>query len=273
MLTAEVGRETILIGKIISLGYQELGWASLLIVIQTRDHLASELLAVSSLGKNLFSMVAAGAASVNNHLVQSTQQLNSGYRGLSVAVESGMVISQTKISKVPRMAGFMVASAGASLSEWVQSLVGQAEWSLGTIREFLVAYGEEVGSRWRAFFGSADTTLTAAPVIPVPVSLDQETRSDLKDIKAGVTEILNRLDKIGAVPGVPTATWPQQGVVVVPKGSNGVTPDNLKTRVSGMFSDPVNISVDGSGAAGVITPIFRQGAGDDYLFVLTPVTP
>lgn len=263
IMTTELKREAVLAAQLAVVGYEELGWASLLVGLEVRDDLAQELAAIILFGQNNW-------VGFSNRVNNSVTTLSSGYSGLSAAATAAADSAVVSLSAVPATSGFMVASAGATLSDWVGTAAGQVEWWLSTGRDFLVAYGQEVGARWRAFFGANDA-LTTSPSAPVPVSLDQETRNDIKDIKTGVAEILDRLEQGNIQSGVSGPTWPTQGMVVVPKTDN-LTPNGLRSRVSGMFSDPVNVSVDESGAAGVITPIFRQGVGDDYLFVLTPVT-
>ena len=61
-----------------------------------------------------------------------------------------------------------------------------------------------------------------------------------------------------------------EGVVVAP--SNGQTADAAQAqKLAATFSDQVNVNPDKSGTAGVITPVFRKGAGDNFLYVLVPV--
>lgn len=167
---------------------------------------------------------------------------------------------------VPKNVGFMAASGVASVGDVYGSAVAQLNWWVSSARDFLVAYGQEIGNRWRSFVGRGDTTLPATSAMPVPVTLDDETKSDIKDIKSGVSEILRRLNQ----PSASVNTAPNQGMVVVPQ-AGGSTASDLKAKVGSMFSDQVNVSFDETGQAGIITPVFRQGQGDDYLFVLTPI--
>ena len=45
----------------------------------------------------------------------------------------------------------------------------------------------------------------------------------------------------------------------------------LKQKISDSFSDQVNVSIDPTGGAGVIQPIFRNPTDDKYVFVIVPI--
>lgn len=141
------------------------------------------------------------------------------------------------------------------------------EWASKVI-DFVANLWSQIKNNWLGFFGRevAVTKIPEAPAAPTPSGLSQ-IQADIKDIKTGISEILRRLPAGGSVPT--TNTLPNQGVVVLPQGSS--TPEALKNKVAEMFSDKVEVNVDPSGKAGVVTPIFRDGAGEDYIFVLTPI--
>jgi hypothetical protein len=67
---------------------------------------------------------------------------------------------------------------------------------------------------------------------------------------------------------VVTTASPREGLVVVPRDGRDVGATVEKVRAS--FSDQVEVSVNDSGS-GVITPVFRQGAGEEYIYVLVPI--
>lgn len=58
----------------------------------------------------------------------------------------------------------------------------------------------------------------------------------------------------------------QDGLVVFPSGGQFST-----SNIANMFSDPVVVNFDQSGKSGVVTPVFKTGLGDNYIFLLTPV--
>ncbi len=125
---------------------------------------------------------------------------------------------------------------------------------------------DKIVLNWSRFLGKEE----ALPVnveAPMPNSNINQIQADIKEIKTGINEILRRLPAGGGAPA-PSAL-PSQGIVVAPLAST--TPEALKSRVAEMFSDQVKVNVDPSGKAGVVTPIFRDRTGDDYIFVLTPI--
>lgn len=65
------------------------------------------------------------------------------------------------------------------------------------------------------------------------------------------------------------ATAPKQGLVVIPESK---VDDRAKTiaDIKRTFSDEVAVNPDEDGS-GVITPVFRETQGDDYLYVLVPI--
>lgn len=69
----------------------------------------------------------------------------------------------------------------------------------------------------------------------------------------------------GTVPGV------EQGIVVIPKQDDGGIDAETIQRIQSSFSDEVDVRPDGSGTAGIITPVFRQAKGADYVYVMVPL--
>jgi hypothetical protein len=60
-------------------------------------------------------------------------------------------------------------------------------------------------------------------------------------------------------------------MVVVPAAVNESDNEMLKEKIRESFSDPVNVSV-GDDGTGIITPVFKSGKEDKYMFVMVPVT-
>lgn len=249
------------VGQLLADGYQSLGEVSLTVLSQTSNLVSSEITAISNFGVE-------GLNEGSEKVIGSSLVVNQGLNVLATVAASESKEVLNSAGTLPKAGGLMAASVLASLGEWYDAAMAKLSWWGSNTRDFLIAYGGEIGVRWRNFLGRGNNTFPAVTT-PVPVSLDDETKSDIKDIKSGVAEILKKLNSSS----VPVNTGlPREGMVVVPKVGSA-TPASLKTKVSGMFSDQVNVSLDESGKAGVITPVFRRGPGDDYLFVLTPVTP
>ena len=62
------------------------------------------------------------------------------------------------------------------------------------------------------------------------------------------------------------------GLAVVPSTKSLVKDEELKRKIRESFSDEVQVKPDKSGTAGVITPVFRKAKGDDFVYVLVPVS-
>lgn len=248
-------------GHLVWSGYQSLGEVSLTALSQTSNLVSSEFSALGHWGiKNI--------NQGGDKVVQSSLIMNQGLNVLTTAAVGESKTVLNLVGELPKTGGLVAASALASVGDWYGAVAGQLAWWLANTRDFLFAYGQEIGTRWRNFFGRKDVTTPVANT-PVMVTIDNETKADLKDIKLGIADILKKLNQSGAMS---TGGLPSQGMVVVPKVGSA-TPESLRAKVGGMFSDQVNVALDESGKAGVITPVFRRGVGEDYLFVLTPITP
>lgn len=74
------------------------------------------------------------------------------------------------------------------------------------------------------------------------------------------------------VPTAAEASTPKQGMVVVPVNEN-TDKAAVIAKVKNTFSDEVTVNpTDGDSESGVITPVFKKSKGDDYLYVLVPIT-
>lgn len=61
------------------------------------------------------------------------------------------------------------------------------------------------------------------------------------------------------------------GIVLTSSAGSEAGDDALKSKIKGSFSDEVQISPDNSGTAGVITPVFKDTKGKDFVYVMVPV--
>jgi hypothetical protein len=57
----------------------------------------------------------------------------------------------------------------------------------------------------------------------------------------------------------------------VPSTGSVVKDEQMKKDIRNSFSDQIEITPDSSGTAGVITPVFRQAKGKDFIYVMVPV--
>ena len=71
------------------------------------------------------------------------------------------------------------------------------------------------------------------------------------------------------VPSSPVRGTPDQldGVVVMPS----TTPEKTIESVRNSFSDNVEVTLDMGGRSGIIKPVFKQGVGNTYRFVMVPL--
>ncbi len=61
------------------------------------------------------------------------------------------------------------------------------------------------------------------------------------------------------------------GVVLTSSTGSDDADDAMKEKIRSSFSDDVTISPDNSGTAGVITPVFKDTKGKDFIYVMVPV--
>ena len=62
------------------------------------------------------------------------------------------------------------------------------------------------------------------------------------------------------------------GIAVADAGGTSALDEAVKQKIKDSFSDEVQVSPDKSGTAGVITPIFRESKGKDFIYVMVPVS-
>lgn len=65
----------------------------------------------------------------------------------------------------------------------------------------------------------------------------------------------------------PSVHTPSRGIVVMPLSTSRSTMSALKDS----FSDNVDVAVDADGASGTITPVFKDGKGSTFRFLMVPV--
>jgi hypothetical protein len=61
------------------------------------------------------------------------------------------------------------------------------------------------------------------------------------------------------------------GLVVTPSQYTFQQNEIIKQNLRNPFSDDVKINPDSSGTAGVITPVFKESQGEDFIYVMVPV--
>ena len=124
-------------------------------------------------------------------------------------------------------------------------------------------YGwQKIVAAWSGFLSRAPPPIS---VVEQPV-IDQALIAQLKaEIKE---ELIRELVNDGAVPSQGS---PSAGLVVLPSSGNLAVDRAMAQELEQTFSDQVEVRFEASGQTGLITPIFREGRGGDYLFVITPI--
>ncbi len=124
-------------------------------------------------------------------------------------------------------------------------------------------YGwQKIVAAWSGWLGRAPPPIS---VLEPPV-IDQEL---IARLKAEIKEELSR--ELLNVRTVPNQALPSAGLVVLPSSGNLAADQALVQELKQAFSDQVEVRFEASGQSGLITPIFREGRGGDYLFVITPI--
>ncbi|NTV21957.1 MAG: hypothetical protein HGB03_00075 [Candidatus Yonathbacteria bacterium] len=70
--------------------------------------------------------------------------------------------------------------------------------------------------------------------------------------------------------GVPEGVISDHVMVVVPAAVSEADNEEMKEKIKQSFSDPVDVAVEDDGT-GIITPVFKSGKEDNYMFVMVPV--
>jgi len=143
-----------------------------------------------------------------------------------------------------------------------------------TLGNNLTYFWNQAIEAWAGFVGSEKTgseiaNFVATTTAPAALTLDAVTLQNLKaQIKA---ELLRELEPGIQKIAVPSSPPDTAGLVVLPSSGDPARDEAIKLELKNSFSDQVEVKFDQSGQAGMITPIFRTGRGDNYLFILTPL--
>ena len=143
------------------------------------------------------------------------------------------------------------------------------------LRDYGSYLGQKTVTNWRAFIlGAAPAD---NPAVADLLRLDNYLAAR-EELKREIVEELRQEIAAEATP-LPAATpptgivpsRPSRGLIVVPSGEPSDDAGRIR-QLQAVFSDEVRVQFDQSGAAGVITPVFRgTNERGDYLFVLTPI--
>ncbi len=62
-----------------------------------------------------------------------------------------------------------------------------------------------------------------------------------------------------------------RGIAVIPTSGSKAKDEEMKAAIKESFSDQVTVTPDARGESGVITPVFKNGKGNDFIYVMVPV--
>ncbi len=139
-------------------------------------------------------------------------------------------------------------------------------WSVGVL-DFVIYYVDLISNNWYNFFFGPDEKVTANPIIDEVALREQIKAEVLADLKGTLAEAFK---STGGGQPVLIQDSGGQGVVVVPSSAS-TTDEAIKNQIKNLFSDPVLVDFDKSRQSGIITPVFNNTTGENYIFVLTPV--
>ncbi|MEK7208776.1 MAG: hypothetical protein AAB677_00775 [Patescibacteria group bacterium] len=123
-----------------------------------------------------------------------------------------------------------------------------------------------ISTNWKQFLSRAPPV--GSPDLTTTSPLDQLARAELKaEIKA---ELLRELSVTNQISG-PMSKLPDTGLITLPASGDPAKDTGSLLELKNAFSDQVEVRFEASRQTGIITPIFRNGRGDDYLFVITPI--
>ena len=93
------------------------------------------------------------------------------------------------------------------------------------------------------------------------------------DMGSKIGEVLSdgaQEDMSAQVPNITTSSDSDNGVVLVP--TQGIETDaKVISNIKNSFSDEVSVIPNYDGVSGVIRPIFKEGPGKDFIYVIVPV--
>lgn len=224
------------------------------------------LINLQSAGNSLWQVFTKVVITIRDFLDRSMDEfyvnLLSGIGFMSDRIEVVVDGWLTPMSLEARQSVRQVASAATVMNEgWIVARENLA-WGW----EQLMKWGQGVIDNWNSFWSGLMAKFER-PKIPaiLPLGNDQETQNDIKEIKQDVKSVLRLLNR------QQVTNNGSQGLIVVPSSGTVSGDATLKADIASRFSDPVEVKLDGSGKAGVITPVFSTSGEGDYLFLLTPV--
>lgn len=169
-----------------------------------------------------------------------------------MAIDTHMSVATVRASAHTQVASL---SSGVDLvSQYFSSL-------LNTVLSRLREVWNTMSAKWHLFLSGSDSNTQAI------IDAKEELKAQ---IRAEVLSSLSASSSNGDVS--PVSSIGQEGIIVLPKTSEAQADQIRQQAVQGVFSDKVIVTSDETGRSGVIRPIFRSGIGEDFLYVMVPVS-
>ncbi|OHA59510.1 MAG: hypothetical protein A2589_01450 [Candidatus Vogelbacteria bacterium RIFOXYD1_FULL_46_19] len=211
-------------------------------------------------------------------------------RGFTQSLEASFASSLYMINEIDKA---LLASAGYSVDQtslWGQVALADLKdlwFDIPTrVYEVLASFAgagkDRVGqaiSNWTRFlgFGSDDLENKSTSTVPTnlprlsPITKEEMRQQLLDDLEMQFAGTIAELRQGSSPQVLKPASSGQEGLVVVPAGLAGEDLEDIRVKLEAMFSDPVEVSFEADGRAGIITPQFKNATDQDYLFLLTPI--
>jgi hypothetical protein len=214
--------------------------------------------------------------------------VDSAARGKEVVDQSAEVAVSRNVAAV----GLIYNESKTSLGTKVNPLVANADQGYQVVRggagqlvdkiayywqRLVVAvweYKKLVVHNWRQFL-SGEKPNRQTVVISTTTTTTTTTVPNLTELKSEIKQELSaemkREINLAVEKGIKNSGGSSAGLVVLPSTGSAEADALVMNHVKSVFSDEVKVRFDATNRSGVLTPVFRGAAGDNYLFLLTPL--
>lgn len=200
-------------------------------------------------------LVSASIEGATEFIQQQNTSLSEKVAVLGEKAHLVAIDTQTSIATVQESAH----TQAASLSSGVDLVSQKLSSLLGSVLKWLREVWNTMSAKWHLFLSGSDSNAQALT----------DAKEELKaQIRA---EILSSLQASSSAASLVSSIG-QEGIIVLPKTSAAEADRIRQQAVQGVFSDKVIVTSDETGRSGVIRPIFRSGIGEDFLYVMVPVS-
>ena len=184
-----------------------------------------------------------GFSGINNSINKGTQGIKNGVKNIVIGIDNGF---NQRLSLV-----------FSSSNNIVQEIVKSYDFANNFIEEKISTFG----SRILTFGGRTSESLFEGLI---------GVKDGISGIKSKFSILIKSIDsglkrEIVKKPLIPKTT--EQGLVVIPSTGQD---EEIKKKIKESFSDEVKVEIKDE-TSGIITPVFKERKGDDYLYILVPL--